>query len=67
MRKFYYAATTDQNAKGVYFFSVSVVLDRTGFTVTEYGNLPMKLRMSRMIAPSAPHPSDRHFCLASNP
>jgi hypothetical protein len=29
-------------------------------------NLPMKLRMSGMIAPSAPHPSDRRFGLASN-
>jgi hypothetical protein len=42
MRKFYYAATTDQNAKGVCFFSVSVVPYQTGLKVTEYG--PLKLQ-----------------------
>jgi hypothetical protein len=39
MRKFYYAATTDQNAQGVCFFSVSVVPYQTGLKVTEYGPL----------------------------
>jgi hypothetical protein len=42
MRKFYYAATTDQNAKGVCFFSVFVVPHQTGLKVTEYG--PLKLQ-----------------------
>jgi hypothetical protein len=46
MRKFYYAATTDQNAKGVGFFSVSVVPDRTGVMVAEYG--PLKLQSGEL-------------------
>ncbi|HEY4742211.1 MAG TPA: hypothetical protein VIH76_16560 [Candidatus Acidoferrales bacterium] len=46
MRKFYYAATTDQNAKGVCFFSVSVVPDHGGLKVTEYG--PLKLQSGEL-------------------
>jgi hypothetical protein len=42
MRKFYYATTTDQNAKGVCFFSVSVVPYQTELKVTEFG--PLKLQ-----------------------
>jgi hypothetical protein len=41
MRKFYYAATTDQYPKGTCFFSVSVVPDHAEFRVTEFG--PLKL------------------------
>jgi hypothetical protein len=46
MRKFYYAATTDQNPKGVCFFSVSVVPNQTGLKVTEYG--PLKLQWGEL-------------------
>jgi hypothetical protein len=46
MRKFYYAATTDQNAKGVCFFSVSVVPNQAGLKVTEYG--PLKLQLGEL-------------------
>jgi hypothetical protein len=46
MRKFYYAATTDQNARGVCFFSVSIVPNRTGLKVTEYG--PLKLQLGEL-------------------
>jgi hypothetical protein len=41
MRKFYYAARTDQFAKGLCFFSISVVPSTSGPKVTEYG--PLKL------------------------
>jgi hypothetical protein len=41
MWKFYYAARTDQFAKGVCFFSISVVPSPSGLKVTEYG--PLKL------------------------
>jgi hypothetical protein len=41
VRKFYYAARTDQFAKGVCFFSISVVPSPSGLKVTEYG--PLKL------------------------
>jgi hypothetical protein len=46
MRKFYYVATTDQYAKGVCFFSVSVVPNQTGLKVTEYG--PLKLQLGKL-------------------
>ena len=46
MRKFYYAATTDQNVKGVCFFSISVVPNQTGLKVTEYG--PLKLQLGEL-------------------
>ncbi len=40
MRKFYYAATTDQHPKGVCFFAVEVVQgDKGGFQVTTFGPL----------------------------
>ncbi len=48
MRKFYYAATTDQYPKGVCFFSVSVVPDQAGLKVTEYG--PLKLQSGELPA-----------------
>jgi hypothetical protein len=48
MRKFFYAATTDQNPKGVCFFSVSVVPGHPGLKVTEYG--PLKLQSGELPA-----------------
>jgi hypothetical protein len=48
MRKFYYAATTDRYPKGTCFFSVSVVPDKTGLKVTEYG--PLKLLSGQLPA-----------------
>ena len=47
MRKFYYAAATNQYAKGVCFFSVEVVpADRTGYSVTTFG--PLKLQSGQL-------------------
>jgi hypothetical protein len=46
-RKFYYAATTSQYAKGVCLFSVEVVpADRTGYAVTTFG--PLKLQSGHL-------------------
>ena len=47
MRKFYYAAATNQYAKGVCFFAVEVVAaDRTGYSVTTFG--PLKLQSGQL-------------------
>jgi hypothetical protein len=47
MRKFYYAAATNQYAKGVCFFSVEVVpADKTGYSVTTFG--PLKLQSGQL-------------------
>jgi hypothetical protein len=48
MRKFYYAARTDQFAKGACFFSISVVPSPSGLKVTEYG--PLKLLAGQLPA-----------------
>jgi hypothetical protein len=47
MRKFYYAAATNQFAKGVCFFAVEVVpADGTGYSVTTFG--PLKLQSGQL-------------------
>ena len=47
MRKFYYAAATNQYAKGVCFFAVEVVpADGGGFGVTTFG--PLKLQSGQL-------------------
>jgi hypothetical protein len=47
MRKFYYAATTNQYAKGVCFFAVEVVpADEGGHRVTTFG--PLKLQSGQL-------------------
>ncbi len=47
MRKFYYAAATNQYAKGVCFFAVEVVpADGAGYSVTTFG--PLKLQSGQL-------------------
>jgi hypothetical protein len=47
MRKFYYAAATNQHAKGVCFFAVDVVpADAGGYAVTTFG--PLKLQTGQL-------------------
>jgi hypothetical protein len=47
MRKFYYAAATNQYAKGVCFFAVEVVpSDGAGYSVTTFG--PLKLQSGQL-------------------
>ena len=47
MRKFYYAAATDQYSKGVCFFAVEVVpADDSGWRVTTFG--PLRLQAGQL-------------------